>query len=92
MIATAELSVMPIWVFMAWIVVVVFCSPVLFMVTVSLPELPLRLYRRIRCTSYDSRWKEHSLNGGIIIEVVFEMTSTSTQIGSTSPFHRMRLA
>lgn len=43
----STLATTPVWIFLAWIAFVFLCSPLLFIISVVLPEIPLMIMRRI---------------------------------------------
>lgn len=43
------------WMFLLWTAVVLFFSPLLFVVCVTLPELPVLMVRRVFYATFDSR-------------------------------------
>jgi len=48
------LGTTPIWIFLAWAAFVFLCSPILFIISVCLPEIPLMIMRRICYVPFDS--------------------------------------
>lgn len=64
------------WVFLLWISTILFFSPVLFVLCVTLPELPVRMARRIFYSPFDSiRWRAEFYD-------VIKLTKTDNDRGS----------
>lgn len=53
-IMLSMLGTTPIWIFLAWAAFVFLCSPIMFIISVCLPEIPLMIMRRICYVPFDA--------------------------------------